>query len=256
MNLGEQLSELRVNILRDTSDLIEGNTDRLWSDETLLRYIGDAEKRFARQSLILRDATTPEVTQVKLKTGGRIYPLHRSVLSVISASYVSATGHRYDLMRSGHALIAQAEPNENLTFDPAFYWSTQLPPGQPRAYFTDESLVFARSSRITFSVYPPPDTPEDGMTVHLRVIRMPLCGYDSGCLEHESELVDYELDVLEWAAYRAQRTFDGDAGAPTSAAAHKAAFDAAVADAKREAKRKMFANTGIKYGANGFAWTR
>jgi hypothetical protein len=255
MNLGEQLSELRVNILRDTSDLIEGNMDRLWSDDTLLRYIGDAEKRFARQSLILRDATTPEVTQVKLKLGTLTYPLHRSVLSVISARYTDAIGRTYDLMRSGHALVAANETNENLTFDPACF-ATQLPPGEPRAYYTDESLVWVRSSRVTFSVYPAPATPEDGTIVYLRVIRLPLCGYDAGCLEHESELVDYELDVLEWAAYRAQRTFDGDAGAPTSAAAHKAAFDESVADAKREAKRKMFANTGIKYGANGFAWTR
>lgn len=257
MNLGEQLSELRVNILRDRSDLIAGDTDSLWSDETLLLYIKDAERRFARQSLIMRDSTTPEVTRVRLKVGVQNYPLHASVLSVISASYTNLGGAPYDLQRSGHALIFQATPVESLMFDPLNPFASQIPPGSPMAYFTDETLVFAKQNLVTFSVYPLPSAVEDTRIITLRTIRLPMGKYGKDCLSRESEIPeDYQLDVLEWAAYRAQRTWDGDAGAPTSAAQHKAAFDEAVAKATREAKRKMFANTTIRYGANGFTWTR
>jgi hypothetical protein len=259
MTLQEQLDELRYNVLRDNSDQIAGDSDSLWSDETLLRYIGDAERRFARQSLIIRDSTTPELTQVTLKNTVQMYPLHKTLLSVLSAHYVDANGSPYDLQRSGHALITQAQPVQALSWDIADPYSSQLPPGQPLAYFTDESLVYNRNSRMTLSVYPVPSPVQDGTTLFVRVIRLPMSGYRNvqTDLERESELPeDYQLDVLEWAAYRAQRTFDGDAGAPTSAEQHKQAFQEAVAAATREAKRKMFAESQFKYGANGFSWTR
>ncbi len=252
MNLDDQLQELRVNILRDRSDIIAGDTDSMWSDETLLRYINDAERRFARQTMILRDSTTPEVTRIKLKSGVSTYPTHKSVMSVLSARYDTKP---YDIMRTGHAIVGQASPPEFLSFDPSNP-NTQVP-GAPLAYLTDETVVFARQSAVTVTVYPTPGAEEDGKILHLRVVRLPMTGYSLECLERESEIPeDYQLDVLEWAAYRAQRGFDADSGAPTSAEEHKKAFDESVLRAVQELKRKMFSNTGLKYGANGFSWTR
>ncbi|HDR9868480.1 TPA: hypothetical protein QDE31_01650 [Burkholderia cenocepacia] len=259
MTLGELLEELRFNVLRDRSDLIAGDTDSLWSDETLLRYIKDAERRFARQTLILRDSTTPEVVQVKMKQGVTTYPLHPSVLSVLTTTYTAPNGGPgpYDLQRSGHSLIFQSTPAEAMVWNPAEPYNATLPPGPPLAYYTDETLVYARQSRVTLSLYPTPGANEDGQIVYMRVVRLPMGHYNKECLDRESEIPeDYQLDVLEWAAYRAQRTFDGDAGAPTSADQHKAAFAEAVQDAKDEVKRKIFAPTQIRYGANGSSWTR
>jgi hypothetical protein len=69
MKLGDLLSELRLNILNDRSDRIDGDSDYLWTDETLVRYINEAQRRFACRSLVIRDATTPEVVDVVLETG-------------------------------------------------------------------------------------------------------------------------------------------------------------------------------------------
>lgn len=252
MLLEEQLDELRVNILRDRSDLIAGDTDSFWTDDTLLRYIGDGERRFARQTLILRDATTPEVTQIKLRNGVTTYPLHDTLLAVLSAKYDTDT---FDLQRSGHGLILQYTPPEFLSYDPTVSYT--VAPGRPVAFYTDETLVFARRNKVTFSVYPPPGLDQDGKIVALRTIRMPLSRYTQDDLSRESELPeDYQLDVLEWAAYRALRGFDADAGAPTIADSHKQAFDEAVARATREAKLKLFANLTVRYGTNGFSYTR
>lgn len=252
MNLGEQLQELRNNVLRDRSDIIAGDTDSLWSDETLLRYIKDAERRFARHTMLLRDSTTPEVVQIKLKTGVVTYPTHKSVISVLSARYDT---NQQDIQRSGHAILSGAGAPEFLTFDPTSPYTVS--PGAPLAYYTDETLVFARQGAVAVSVYPAPSATENNKTLHLRVIRLPTTDYDISCLDRESEIPeDYQLDVLEWAAHRAQRGFDADAGAPTSADAHKKAFDEAVEKAIREMKRKMFGNTGLRYGGNGFSWTR
>lgn len=256
MNLRDQLDELRNSILRDSSDLIAGNQDSLWADRTLIRYIADAERRFARQTMCLRDSTTPEVCRVTLREGKQFYPLHESVFSVLSARYWDQ-GTPYDLNRTGHALIAQASPIESVIFDPADPYTAQLPPGPPLAYFTDETSVALRTFRVTLGVYPTPSVTQDGTTLHLRVIRVPMTPYTANAAERESEIpLDYQLDVLEWAAYRAQRTFDGDAGAPTTSDAHKTAFEQAILDCKREMKRRFLATTTLGYSANGFTWTR
>lgn len=252
MNLADQLQELRFNILRDTSDIIAGDRDSLWSDDSLLRYIQDAERRFARRTLILRDSTSVEVVQLRLRNGVKTYPVHRSILSVISANY---NGQSSDLLRSGHAMVVPAPAPEFMPFNPNAPYT--LPPGDPIAYYTDETLVFDHEGRVTMSIYPVPGPDQDGKIIMMRVARVPVSCYTRDDMERPSEIpLDYQLDVLEWAAYRAQRTFDADAGAPTSADQHKKAFDDAVDAAVMEAKRKMFANMGFLYGRNGFSWTR
>lgn len=252
MTLAEQLQELRVNILRDRSDIIAGDTDSLWSDETLLLYIKDAERRFARRTLLLRDSTTAEVTTIKIKTGVATYAAHKSVIAVLSARFGS---NNFDLQRSGHALVTQARPAESLDLNTISANPTAV--GAPVAYYTDETLVFARQNTITVTVYPTPTATENNLNLSMRVIRLPMQGYSRNDLARESEIPeDYQLDVLEWAAYRAQRGYDGDAGAPTQAEQHRAAFEAAMATAVQETKRKMFANVGFQYGTNGFAWGR
>lgn len=249
MTLGEQLDELRTNILRDRSDLIAGMSDRLWSDETLIKYIEDAEKRFARQTLILRDSTTAEIVQITLREGVKTYRAHSTVLAVISAQYDT---DQYDLQRSGHGLVAQYQPPEFMALAPQQY--DQYPPDRPAGYYTDETLIFSRQGTVTVSFFPVPGPDQEGKKVYLRVARLPNVKYSVNDLGRCSELPeDYQLDVLEWAAYRAQRGFDGDAGAPTVSDKHKIAFDEAVARAETEAKRKMFANIPFRYGANGFS---
>ena len=252
MKLGEKLTELRTNVLRDKSDRIAGDADSLWTDETLLRYIKHGERKFARQTLCIRDATTAAVTQVRLRTGVKTYPLHQAVISVLSARYDTDS---FDLARSGHGILNQLQPPEFLTFDPSSAYT--VPPGRPSAYYTDETLVYATGQRVTLSVYPEPGADQDGKTIYLRTLRVPLTVYSLDHLDDECEIPeDYELDPLSWAAYLAEKNHDADAGSPLKAEAHKDAFDAAVAAAVRETKRKLFAHAAHRFGMGGFSWTR
>ena len=252
MTLFDQLEELRTNILRDTSDLISGNPDKLWSDESLLRYIKDAERRFARHTMLIRDSSTTAITQVTLATGIKTYTLHASVIGVLSCRYDTDA---YDLKRTGHALVNDLVPAEFLSFDPSIYGVVQS--GAPMVFYTDETTVNAGVNAVTLTVYPEPSATQNGKKLYLRVIRLPITTYASNDLARESEIPeDYQLDVLEWAAYRAMRGIDGDAGSPIAADAHKQAFEAAVAQAIRETKRKIFVSTGLRFGTNGFSWTR
>lgn len=253
MKLREQLDELRGNILRDRSDLIDAsNADSLWSDETLLRYIRDGERRFARATLLLRDGVSPQYCNLTLRLGVRDYPLHELVIGVISAR---AEDQTTDLYRSGHAMVMVPKSREVLDFDTIS--NDTATTGAPQAIYTDETLVYASRGRVTLSVYPVPAAADDGTVITTRVVRLPKGGYTTQDLDRDSEIPeDYQLDVLQWAAYRAQANHDGDAGSAAGSDRHEAAFEKAVTRAKKDLRRRIFANTGINYGQNGFVWGR
>lgn len=252
MKLGDQLRELRENVLRDRSDLVAGEADSMWTDETLLGYIGDGERRFARETMCLRDSTTPKFTRLKLREGVKLYPLDAAIFSVVSAR---PEGRDYDLQRTGHTLVQSRDQDTSIAFDPAE--ASTLEPGAPLGFYTDETIVYAQQHVVTFSVFPTPDATAAGTLVNLRVIRVPCGGYTLKDLERESEIpLDYQYDVLQWAAYRAKQNNDADIGATPNADTHKGNFEEAIVRCKRDMRRRMHVNTGIRYGRNGFSWSR
>lgn len=249
MNLEGLLSELRENVLRDDAELASGPDDHLWKDEALVRYINDAYLRFARRTLALRDASTPEVVQVPLDAGVSLYELHESVLSVVSARYDT---DRIDLSRIGRSLVVTTQRDDLPYFDANEI--SQLTPGRPRAISTDETVE--NVGRVHLQVYPDPTLTEAGKLIHLRVARKPLVVFTLDDTEQECELgEEYVLDMLEWAAYRAQMNSDVD-GASAMAEKHKDRFEAAVAEVLRDMRRKLFAPMRFEYGRNGFTWER
>ena len=248
MNLEELLSELRENLLRDNAELASGPDDKLWSDATLVRYINDAQQRFARKTLSLRDASTPEVTQVALATGIASYALHASVLAVISGRYSTDTT---DLVRVGRARIMTTPKQDPAWFDPST--AAQMNPGRPLALSTDETLD-VDTKAVTLTVYPTPSATESGTIVYLRVARLPLDPFTLDTMDADCELdQDYQLDMLEWAAFRALRTSDID-GHSDSAKAHESRFDDAVSEVLKDIRRKMQAPMQWEFGRGGFTW--
>lgn len=252
MTLGDQLNELRGSILRDRSDLIAGEDDSLYTDEALLRYIQDAERRFARQTLMLRDGNSAEFCTVTLRDGVRSYPLHKLVIAAISAR---VDGQAQDLARSGHGLVQ--EGGERSTLDFSIISNNTGALGAPVAYYTDETMVYAHRGVVTLEVFPLPDAEAAGTVINLRVIRLPKGDYSRSDLTRDSEIPeDYQLDVLQWAAHRAASNHDADAGDAGAASRFEAAFDKAVARAIKDVKRRQFAPVAINYGQNGFTWER
>src|SRR5580765_5706842 len=92
MKLSEALDELRTNLTRDTKTAY-------WTDITLVRYIVEAQRKFARETACLIDDITQEVTQVVLVADTPIYTLHEAVLNVRSARHEDAT---QDMVRIDH----------------------------------------------------------------------------------------------------------------------------------------------------------
>lgn len=250
MNLAELLQLLRGPILNDRSDRASGTSDYLWTDETLITYINEAQRRFAVQGLVLRDATTPEVTKVTLVPGQSVYPLHESVIAVLSARRDALQA---DLNRVGHAALGAYRAPSDSWVDPATV--TGLPAGVTLAYSTDEGLSNLDSdalARVSLRVYP---TPAEADIVRLRVVRKPLEKLVAPAGSQTLEIPeDHHIEMLDWAAYLALRIVDDDAGSAKRAMDFRATFEQHVKEARTLAMRKLFAPMEWGFGRGGFSW--
>ena len=263
MNLGDLLSELRENMLHDRSSQVAGASDYLWSDATLIRYIDQAQRRFARRTLCIRDKTTAQCCQFKTVVGKDEYPLDPSVISVLS---VQMTGDVADLARAGHSDFQTYRQPDTYFFDPGMLSS--LPPGKPLAYGTDEGLAendFGSVSVVTLRLFPMVGTGYGNITGKLRVCRMPLVNLHARNMHAIPEIPsDYHLDMLDWAAYLALRMPDIDAGdnALARAEAFRDSFEGPapyrsgghVGECIREMKRKLFTPMQWGFGRSGYSW--
>jgi hypothetical protein len=92
----------------------------------------------------------------------------------------------------------------------------------------------------------------------LRVSRLPLVPFTNKTISLASELPeDWQLDMLEWAAWRALRNWDLDAEDRKKADQHKTRFDDAVKECRHEVEiRKMHAPPTWSFGQGGFTYPR
>jgi hypothetical protein len=244
MNVAELLDELRTNVLRDSSALVAGTSDRYWSDESLIRYLDEAHTRFARLTLCLRDETTDAATAIYLVPDVATYALSPSVLAVLSARL---DGQVLNQIRTGQA-------NEFGAFDEAIRsLSCSTLAGTPIAFATDDQV--GPQGSIQIRLFPTPDTASDGARLQLRVCRLPLRRLTLDDTSAVPEIPDiYHLDLVEWAAFRALRNWDVDSENRPKAETHRARFEQAVQEAQREMRHKVFAPVGWVFGRHGFSW--
>jgi hypothetical protein len=253
MKLSDLRDELRDNILYDRGTST-GDDDKLWSDATLVRYINEAQRRFAKRSFAIWDSKTAEVCDVTLATGVTQYDLHPSILSVLSAKI---DGNDYDLARVGHTRLGDITlPGQDVQFNAALLSSPSA--GVPQAFTTDETMAEdddGTMAAVSMRVYPTPRAADNGTVIKLRVVRMPLDDLTTNNLSAIPEIpLDHHLEMLDWAAHLALRIVDQDAGNAKRAADFAASFEQHVQDARRLVLRKLRAPAGWGFGRGGFRW--
>jgi len=274
VNLGDMLYMLRNEILHDRTDQVNGNSSQLWSDATLCFYINEAVRRFAKETLCIRDGTTPGVTQVVTVAEQAEYPLDPSVIAVLS---VRGQGNGYwqtgvylyppglarevppdkaDLARAGHANLDTYHTPDTYFFNPDNL--SQLPPGKPLVFATDEYVTNdanGSSGVVNLRFYPRPSADFAGLPFNMRVARYPLTDLTNQNLEVVPEIPrDWHLYVLDWAAYLALRIVDHELGDPAAADKFAASFEKHVIDAKAEFQKKLFQPNVWAFGRNGFSF--
>lgn len=252
MNLNELVDELRNNILNDRSDSVAGDPDELWTTPTLVRYINEAQRRFAKRSFCIRDNSTAEVVNVTLVEGVNEYTLHPSILYVVSARI---NGNDNDLVRIGHSMIGEFRNPYTMQYTPEL---EARPPAMPQAYMTDETLGEddeGTIAAVSMKVWPTPRAEDAGTIIKLRVIRMPLDDLVVGNMGAIPEVPrDHHFEMLDWAAHLALRIEDQDAGNKKSSADYAVTFEAHVREARNLILRKLFAPATWGFGRGGFSW--
>jgi len=217
VTLQEMLGELRGPLLRDVSGALS-------TDEVLVRYINDGYQRFCERSMILEDATSPEATQIVLQEGVLSYPLHKSVISVASAVLDGKA------LRKASTNQSQGHLPEVIGFGPGIVSSYR----GVSAYLPDYNVG-------TFHVVGTPTEADTGKIINLRVVRLPLVPLTLDDVAASPEIpMQYHLDILEWAAFRALRNHDNDAENMAKASAHSTRFERAVEEAKRTHENRTF----------------
>lgn len=249
MNVKDLLEELREGILHDRSDRFGGDTsDYLWSDKSLIRYINEAQRRFARESFVLRSLAT--VTLIANQTE---YALPKQVFAVLSARVF---GQQTDLPRAGHGILDTYRAPDTYFFD-VNQLNTRAP-GAPLAFATDEFIgndANGSGAVVNARIFPAPDTVAAGRIVTFRVIHTPINDLTLDKLSASPEIPeDHHLEMLDWAAYLALRVVDTDAGSPARAQEFATSFGAHTMAAKKMVMRKMFSPQIWGFGRNGFSW--
>jgi hypothetical protein len=252
MILSDLLDELRNNILNDRSDSVSGDPDKLWSDATLVRYINEAQRRFAKRGLVLRDGTTAEACQVVLVAGQTNYVLHPSIIAVLSARMSDTT---LDLQRYGHNEVGALTSPSTMMWDPG---QTNWSSGRPLAYSTDEYLSEdddGTVAAVTMRIYPKPRAEDAGAIIQLRVIRMPLDDLSVNNLSAQPEIpLDHHIEMLDYAAYLALRIMDVDAGDVARSEGFRQSFERSVTEARNLILKKMFTPQQWGFGRGGWSW--
>lgn len=228
MNLRELLEELRGNILRDVSDAVQTDSDSyLLSDKSLVRYINDAQNKFASRTLCLRDETTPAVTEIILVAGQESYTLDPRVVSAFTARVPART----NLKRTTYAFLSGTRGDFAQGAPSSLCWES----GSPSYFYTDRETQ-------KVGLYPAPDAAfvAANPTMVLRVSRLPLEPLVAENLDAVPEIPEqYHLDMLEWAAYRALMNSDIEIEQMGKASARRRRFEDTVEELQRESKRLL-----------------
>lgn len=278
MTLAEMLEELRSNILHDRSDRIDGDDDRLWSDATLVRYLDQAQFRFARRTGCLR-AGSSDLTQITTVAYQDEYPLDPSIIALISAKFMgngawvngvytlnnppnpAGTLLRHpdkaDLARAGHFQFEGYQVPDRYYFNPSEL--SRLLPGKPLAYATDDyttSDANGSAGVMNLRLYPQVSPDYAGCVIAFRALRVPSQHFTAQSLEVVSEVPEqYHFDLLDYAAYLALRVVDHELGDPERAQEFLETFEAKEKDARNEMIRKMFTPQAWGFGRNGYSYT-
>lgn len=163
MNLEALLKFTGATYLDDRTELLDGEPDSLWSNETLTRFFNEYQTRLCRRAWALVDVGHAQAGVIVLVEAKTVYRLHKAVLRVMDATPEDAVvplAHVTDQDMTGWTL-----PDADF-FD--VNEVTARTPGATLAFSTDAGT---RSLRVT----PAPAAAQAGLKVNLKVARLPVC---------------------------------------------------------------------------------
>jgi hypothetical protein len=213
-----------VMLVRFRDEVNDAEEPYLWSDASVLDYIGEAEVEFCRRTDGIGDATTVEVCELDIVAGTQWYDLHEKVLKIRGA-------HRGDTGDPVDVLNVEDMATRGMRFDGKA--------GTLRALITG---IEERRIRV----WP---VPTETFTVQLTVFRTPLNPIsqdnDSGTFEIGAE---HHPFLLDWVKHLAYSKHDAETFDRTKAAEHEQRFERYCSNTRQEQRRLRHKPRSVAYG--------
>lgn len=178
----------------------------LWSDDELIGHLAEGEEKACRGSLLIRDASTPEVCKLSLNTTKQGYELDPRVIFV--RRFAVATRSK-PLAKVSYRDLDISEPG----------WIGRV--GTP-----DKWCMDYESGKVWLN-----RKPSAADVVNMLTIRVPLVPMSVSRLEQTPEIiVPYHRPLHHWACFRAYSKPDSDTQDDDKAMFHYNAFIAEFGD--------------------------
>lgn len=239
MKLSDLLDYTAKEFLDDRTDILDGDPDEIWSDTTIVRYLNEAQNRLCRRSWVLVDLGHATAGVIVLKTGVTTYPIHKSVLRIMSATPEDT---QIPLGRSTDSRL-----QFSVADDPDFF-DVNLPytqtPGRPVAFATDAATRLLRVDRA-------PSATENGLRLLLKTVRLPSCALSLEDTDAEPEVAEeYHLWLPMYAAGRCLTHPNVDSSAKREGRQFLADFEALVKEARQDRTRAEMAPPKFVYASS------
>lgn len=166
MLLSDILEYIGSVFLDDRTDLVDGDADSLWSDETIVKYLNEGQRILCRRAWVIIETGVAPAGIITLQTGITLYKLHKSVLRVFDATPSTQAA---PLGRTTDLALRDPYPAGLDAFDrgEAAALDSTTDTGAPIGIATD-----AGTRRVR--VYPTPTSTQNGVQMSLKIARMPI----------------------------------------------------------------------------------
>ena len=193
------LEELIASFREDSADKVE---PYLWEDETVTRWLNEAQDEAAVRARLLLDDSTPAVTTIAVEVGKASYQLHPKVYEIAHLQWqASAAAHR-------------AKPVDLVTRE----WLDRKHPGWRSRIDCD--ALYAIQSEGALRMVP---VPKEAGKLVLEAYRLPLKPLTNETDKPEIHAASHAY-LVYWALHRAFSQPDSDGFDPQRAATAEAEF--------------------------------
>lgn len=242
MKTSELIRHVAKDMLDDRKNLISGETDELFSDALIARYLAEGEQILCRRAWVLEDAGVSCATRIQLVEGKTDYPLDKSVLFVKS---VRLSGSDIDLTRVGYqdnrlrGAVVSGSPADFWDVNSAYVENA----GRPTRFSTDMGTRVIR-------VRQKPDADAALLKLHLVVVRMPINLISMAVPDGRPEVPEeFDLALATYAAGKCLSRPTVESELRSLGRQWLKEFDDRVNEAKRDRQRLQQSHPQHRFGA-------
>lgn len=204
MKLSEFLDYIGSELLDDRTEMLEGASDAIWSDEAIIRQLNEAQRVLCRRAWVLEDtdltridAENNKVCQIQMTENQTDYVFHKSILNIKS---VRISDSDVDLLRVGYA---DNRLRNGFQYDDSIFWDINSvileASGRPTRWSADMGTR-------TLRVRQKPNGGTAALSLNLIVVRMPIQQLTALDVEASPEVPEeYHMVLARAAAGRLDR---------------------------------------------------